>query len=120
MARRQRRGRGARDEILSRLDPLIGARVDAYLARTREIGQSIVEGLEKTQLDLLDVEKLSLKGFFEANGNFDWRHFWGIVASIAMLSLGAPFWFNTLRNLSNLRPIVARKVEKSQEQQAES
>jgi hypothetical protein len=27
------------------------------------------------------------------------------------LSLGAPFWFNMLRKMSDLRPIVARKVE---------
>ena len=31
------------------------------------------------------------------------------------LSLGAPFWFNALRNMSNLRPIIAGKVEKDKE-----
>lgn len=33
----------------------------------------------------------------------------GIVVSIVLLSLGAPFWFNTLRSLSNLRPVLAAK-----------
>ena len=38
-----------------------------------------------------------------------WLHFWGIAASAALLSLGAPFWFNMLKNLSNLRPTLAKK-----------
>lgn len=108
----------ARDEIAARLEPVLEKAIDAQLKRTREIGQSIVAGLEKTQLDLLDLDKLSLKGFLDVRGAFDWRHFWGILASIALLSLGAPFWFNMLRNMSNLRPIVARKVEKSEQEAA--
>lgn len=40
-----------------------------------------------------------------------WGHFVGILATAALLSLGAPFWFNTLKTLSNLRPILANKAE---------
>jgi hypothetical protein len=35
----------------------------------------------------------------------------GRLMSVFFLSLGAPFWYNALRKLSDLRPIVARKVE---------
>jgi hypothetical protein len=38
-------------------------------------------------------------------------HFWGTLASAALLSLGAPFWFNMLKDLSNLRPVLAKKQE---------
>ena len=38
--------------------------------------------------------------------------FWGILASVALLSLGAPFWFNLLKTMSNLRPILANKESK--------
>jgi hypothetical protein len=38
-----------------------------------------------------------------------WLHLWGVIASAALLSLGAPFWFNMLKTLSNLRPVVAHK-----------
>ena len=38
--------------------------------------------------------------------------FWGILASAALLSLGAPFWFNLLKTMSNLRPILANKESK--------
>jgi hypothetical protein len=50
----------------------------------------------------------------------DWlpirRPFWGILASAALLSLGAPFWFNMLKTLSNLRPIVANKERSDAEE----
>ncbi|MBC8003203.1 MAG: hypothetical protein H7X97_11515 [Opitutaceae bacterium] len=49
-----------------------------------------------------------------------WLHFWGILASAALLSLGAPFWFNMLKNLSNLRPVLANKEEKKAEQQTKN
>jgi hypothetical protein len=38
------------------------------------------------------------------------RHLAGTLASVLFLSLGAPFWFNTLRQLSNLKPAIAEKV----------
>lgn len=37
-------------------------------------------------------------------------HFWGILASILLLSLGAPFWFNVLKNMSSLRTVVAQRA----------
>ncbi len=45
-------------------------------------------------------------------------HFWGILVTAALLSLGAPFWFNTLRNLSSLRPLLAGKLEREASQTA--
>lgn len=45
-----------------------------------------------------------------------WLHLWGILASAALLSLGAPFWFNMLKTLSNLRPVVSSKEAEKQAQ----
>ncbi len=42
------------------------------------------------------------------------RHLLGILLSAAFLSLGAPFWFNSLKTLSNLRPILASRQAKEQ------
>ena len=39
--------------------------------------------------------------------------FWGILASAVLLSLGAPFWFNLLKKLGSLRPVVAGKIKES-------
>jgi hypothetical protein len=44
-----------------------------------------------------------------------WSHLWGTLASAALLSLGAPFWFNALKTLSNLRPVLANKEQKERE-----
>jgi len=44
-----------------------------------------------------------------------WLHLWGILASAALLSLGAPFWFNTLKTLMNLRPVVAHKEQQERQ-----
>jgi hypothetical protein len=38
-----------------------------------------------------------------------WRHFLGIIAAGALLSLGAPFWFNLLSQLANLRTVLANR-----------
>ncbi|MFN2541587.1 MAG: hypothetical protein ABR514_05385 [Chthoniobacterales bacterium] len=40
------------------------------------------------------------------------RHFVGLVLTAGLLTLGAPFWFNLLKNLMSLRPAVATLVEK--------
>ena len=40
-------------------------------------------------------------------------HFLGMSASVLFLSLGAPFWFNTLKNMTSLKSIVAQKEERS-------
>ena len=37
----------------------------------------------------------------------------GVLATAALLSLGAPFWFNLLKTLSNLRPSLATKQDQS-------
>jgi hypothetical protein len=47
-------------------------------------------------------------GFFGFSG---WKNFAGILVTAAFLSLGAPFWFNALKTLSNLRPLVASRQD---------
>lgn len=104
--------------------------------------QGIVDSLLTTDVDkLLDraasVKSVLAKGKFQlipdpphdwdfwpswprSTQNTWWRylwpadnhHFWGILFSIGLLSLGAPFWFNVLKTLSALRPILASKQEK--------
>jgi hypothetical protein len=40
------------------------------------------------------------------------RHLLGTLASVFLLSLGAPFWFNALKQMSNLKPAITSKIEK--------
>ena len=39
-----------------------------------------------------------------------WEHGLGVGFSILLLSLGAPFWFNLLKNLASLRSTVASNI----------
>lgn len=41
-----------------------------------------------------------------------WKEIPGLIAAAVFLSLGAPFWFNMLKTLTNLRPLVATREEK--------
>lgn len=52
---------------------------------------------------------------------FSWdsrRNLLGILLTAALLSLGAPFWFNTLKSLTNLRPMVATKQDEQKKEAA--
>jgi hypothetical protein len=39
-------------------------------------------------------------------------HLLGVIMTGLFLSLGAPFWFNALSQLANLRPVLAEKIQK--------
>ena len=54
-----------------------------------------------------------LFGRWPREGRIWWlNHLFGLVLTAGLLTLGAPFWFNLLKNLTNLRPAVASLVEK--------
>jgi hypothetical protein len=70
--------------------------------------------LEKTALKIITAE-IRGQPVFDSLGHW-WaafgvrRHLLGTLVSIMFLSLGAQFWFNTLRQLSNLKPAISGKV----------
>jgi hypothetical protein len=43
-----------------------------------------------------------------------WSGLIGVLATAGLLSLGAPFWFNALKTLTNLRPAIAAKQDAQQ------
>ena len=75
----------------------------------------------------LDESRLNLFAAPWFNPDYPWRDLFGpespvsllgllrravgLIMSIIFLSLGAPFWYNTLRQVSSLRPLIAGKVE---------
>jgi hypothetical protein len=70
--------------------------------------------LEKSDLRIIPDEIGSISVF---GGWANWfaaygvrRHLLGTLVSVLFLSLGAPFWFNALRQLSNLKPAISGKV----------
>ena len=41
--------------------------------------------------------------------HWNWNHLPGMFMSMLLLNLGAPFWFNSLKNLLQLRSLIAQK-----------
>jgi len=60
-----------------------------------------------SQDDLLPVVRSSVTSSgWDVNS-----HFFGVLFSAMLLSLGAPFWFNVLRQVTSMRPIVANLAQ---------
>jgi len=59
-----------------------------------------------------------LGAFLEARARDVRSHLWGILLSSVLIGLGAPFWFNTLKYLTNLRSSLAQKDDEQRNQRA--
>jgi len=54
--------------------------------------------------------------FFSCTGlSLNPSHFLGMAFFAALLSLGAPYWFNLLKTLTSFRPLLAQQVEKEKD-----
>jgi hypothetical protein len=78
----------------------VGKRVDTATQQSEEL----LATLEKSGFDLIP------KGSrWPKEGRKP--HLAGMLLSVALLSLGAPFWFNSLRTMTNLRSKLANDIE---------
>lgn len=120
-----------RERLLRRVDAALPAGADKQ-AILRALSDKIDKTVDDARKDLSreysDVQTdLDNTGFdlFPKYGLGRWgknwsdgwpQHFWGVLFSVGLLSLGAPFWYNALKNLSSLRSTVAQNMAKEQEQ----
>jgi len=81
------------------------------LNRARDQFGDITDAFSETKFQLVPDPYPGLWNVFSSP-----IHFLGILASAALLSLGAPFWFNILKMLTNLRPLLANQVDKEPSQ----
>ena len=102
-------------------DALVKAAPDVLEKGGTVQGQPDAETREKTFADL--KAKIDSTGFellpspvlgrWAHEGRAAWpRHLFGLALTAGLLTLGAPFWFNLLKNLTSLRPAVATLIEK--------
>jgi len=77
----------------------------AVISVLRAHADKIGNDLMKTGVPLIPIP---YPGIFSFEGR---RNLLGILLAAAFLSLGAPFWYNALKNLSNLRSVVANKEQ---------
>jgi hypothetical protein len=110
------------DEIVADYKQIFAQR---RLGSAGESFEKINTAFKKTGLELLPqpyppiFAKRPLTPWWKVfSGEWSWpgRHLLGILTSAALLSLGAPFWFNALKNLTNLRPTLAQEIEKEPKQ----
>jgi hypothetical protein len=108
-----------RDQIVNSYERLItNAKLDAYLAAMKKLvstsGLDLLPDPYPMQLSPGWTEGRWFPHLFITNGEWSWpkRRLFGILVSAALLSLGAPFWYNTLKSLTNLRPTLANAVQK--------
>jgi hypothetical protein len=91
-----------RRAILAEYQAKFGELLKQRDQEVRVRASQIMGQLEANQLVLFDVR---LKGYGEL------PHLGGMFIAALLLGLGAPFWFNLLKNLTNLRPVIAKRVD---------
>jgi hypothetical protein len=90
--------------------------VDRFNTDSTAAAQKIIQDGAQSAAKVIDIAS---KSDFDV-AKFRWPakpnlgYFLGVAATAALLSLGAPFWFNALKSMTNLRPILASKEDAPQ------
>ena len=83
-------------------------------AAIHELNTAVLD--QRTQ-DATTIRTILTKSSFDVlqfrwqKGQPVWPQLPGVLATAALLSLGAPFWFNMLKQLTNLRPILSNRTD---------
>jgi hypothetical protein len=103
---------------LAEYDELQIKGADAFLQSRKKSVTTLKGDIEKTGFALVPAGFMARwddpqrpSGFCSRLAQF-WPHLFGVLVTAGLLTLGAPFWFNLLKNLMSLRPAVANLIEK--------
>jgi hypothetical protein len=111
--REQLGGNNRTDSLINYYKAIIDTNLSNSIEEIKDHVFSIKYELEKTKLQLIP-QPFPNWDYFPINKNF-----LGILVMAAFLSLGAPFWFRTLKIMSTLRPILAEKENKEKKESEE-
>jgi hypothetical protein len=100
------------EAIILQYRTLVTAGLRANISDLQAEFAATKNNLERARFELVPSPYPSWKSYW--TGLRPSRHFWGTLAAAALLSLGAPFWFNSLKSLTNLRPVLAQRQEAAQ------
>ena len=118
-----------REKLIARIAAALPSNIDK-----EAVLKSFDEAVNKTVTDLLsdrthdytavrrDLDKTGFEVFPQKGWRWGekWRDGWtrrhaaGVLFSIGLLSLGAPFWYSALKNIVNLRSQVAQNISAEQ------
>jgi len=103
---------------LTEYDELQTKGAEAFLQSRQKTVNTLKGDIEKTGFTLVPPGFIARwddpqqpTGFCSRLRQF-WPHLFGVFVTAGLLTLGAPFWFNLLKNLMSLRPAVANLIEK--------
>lgn len=103
---------------LTDYDDLQTKGAEGFLQSRQKTVNTLKDDIEKTGFTLVPAGFIARwddpqrpSGFYSRLGQF-WPHLFGVLVTAGLLTLGAPFWFNLLKNLTSLRPAVANLIEK--------
>jgi hypothetical protein len=95
-------------------DSMVNAVATKELKKQSDDFNVVKASLDKTGFDLFPKGR----GRWGKSWSDGWKHHvLGVLFSIGLLSLGAPFWYNLLKNLMSLRSTVAQNISKEQDQE---
>lgn len=100
---------------IGNFDAIVNATAKQRLKEQGDNFSAVKADFEKTGFDLVPRDSRFRWGNTWSNG-FN-EHLAGMLFSVGLLSLGAPFWYNALKNLTSLRSTVAQNISKEKEQE---
>jgi hypothetical protein len=109
--------------LLEEYDVLCTSAAKKFEESSRERVERLKKTADEAGFDLVPVDFLGrwdqpaerkLHGWprLQRQMGHTFGHLFGILATAGLLALGAPFWFNLLKNLMSLRPALATLIEK--------
>jgi hypothetical protein len=106
---------GKGEKLASDFDAAVNDAATTRLNNQAGDFRAVKADLDQTGFDLIPTGSNGRwgKGWSDV---FSPNHFFGILFSVALLSLGAPFWFNILKSLTNLRSSVAQNISDEKKQ----
>lgn len=100
---------------INNFDEMVNATAKERLKEQGDNFSTVKADFEKSGFDLFPRENRFRWGNNWSKG-FN-EHLAGMLFSVGLLSLGAPFWYNALKNLTSLRSSVAQNISKEKEQE---
>jgi hypothetical protein len=94
------------DALVTQFNDGVDAKLAKSLDKSIDRAKTLQAGLSSAGIDISPRGAYDLDGYWQP---FDYKHVLGVVVSVFFLSLGAPFWFNLLKNMTSLKSVVARQ-----------
>ena len=104
-------------EALVKSAPAVTEQGGAVLNQSNTTAETSITAFTNLQDQIKNAGfDLAPRGWFARwpkEGRIWWfNHLFGLLLTAGLLTLGAPFWFNLLKNLMSLRPALANLIEK--------